>query len=91
MSRRTLSTSVFVLGIAFTAACFYNVFGDNTEVVASATALACGDQGPGCKTQITLTKRTPFGQTFQIHTPKRTVTVTCRRAAIFVGPYSCGL
>ena len=91
MSRRTLSTLVFVAGIGFSAACLYNVLGDNAAVVEDAKGLACGELGPTCTVKTTYMTRTPFGQTFQMHTPKRSVTVTCRRAAIFVGPWSCGL
>ncbi len=91
MSRRTLSVIVFAAGIGFSAACLYNVLGDNTAVVADAKRVACGDQGPDCNAKFSHMARTPFGQTFQMHTPKRTVVVTCRRAAIFVGPWSCEL
>lgn len=91
MSRRTLSTLVFAAGIAFSAACFYNVLGDNTAVVADAQKVACGDLGADCKAKITYMSRTPIGQTFQITTPKRSVEVSCRRAAILVGGWSCGL
>ncbi len=91
MSRRTLSTIVFAAGIGFTAACLYNVFGDNAAVVEDAKTVACGDLGPTCTVKTSYMTRTPFGQTFQMHTQKRSVTVSCRRAAIFVGPWSCGL
>ncbi len=91
MSRRTLSTLVFAAGIGFSVACFYNVLGDNTAVVADAKSIACGDLGSDCNAKITHMMRTPFGQTFQITTPKRAVEVSCRRAAIFVGAWSCEL
>jgi len=91
VSRRTLSTLVFALGIAFSAACIYNVIGDNTAVVADAKKLACGDLGADCNAKITYMSRTPLGQTFRINTPKRAVEVSCRRAAILVGGWSCAL
>lgn len=91
VSRRTLSILVFAAGIGFSAACLYNVLGDNTAVVADAKKIACGDLGADCNVKTTYMSRTPFGQSFQMHTPKRSVAVTCRRAAIFVGPWSCEL
>jgi hypothetical protein len=91
VSRRTLSTIVFALGIGFSAACLYNVLGDHTEVLKEANALACGDLGPDCDAKMTRMMKTPISHTYQISTPKRSVEVVCRRAAIFVGPYGCSL
>ena len=82
---------IIVLCVAFCAAAVFNVFSDNAEVERSAAAVACGEQGPNCRAQMTRMERTPFGQTFQMHTPKRTVDVVCRRAYLMVGAYHCAL
>jgi hypothetical protein len=82
---------VFVLCVVFSVASAFNVFSDNSEVEKMAAAVACGEQGPSCRAQLTRLERTPFGQTFGMSTPKRTVDVVCRRAALMVGDYSCKL
>ncbi len=82
---------VFVLCMVFSVASAFNVFSDNSEVEKMAAAVACGEQGPSCRAQLTRLERSPFGQTFGMSTPKRTVDVVCRRAALMVGDYSCKL
>lgn len=82
---------VFFVCIGFSIASGYNVFSDNSEVERMAAAVACGEQGPSCRAQVTRLERLPFGQTFGMATPKRTVDVVCRRAALMVGDYSCKL
>jgi len=82
---------IFFLCVGFSVASAFNVFSDNSEVERMAAAVACGEQGPSCRAQLTRLERTPFGQTFGMATPKRTVDVVCRRAALMVGDYSCKL
>lgn len=82
---------IFLLCVGFSVASAYNVISDNSEVERMAAAVACGEQGPSCRAQVTRIERTPFGQTFGMTTPKRSVDVVCRRAAIMVGDYSCKL
>jgi hypothetical protein len=80
---------VFVLCLVFTVSAVYNVFSDNAAVERMAGAAACGDQGATCNARITRLTRTPFGQTFEMATPKRTVGVKCVRQLVLVGDYSC--
>ncbi|MBK9258314.1 MAG: hypothetical protein IPM54_00580 [Polyangiaceae bacterium] len=89
--KRAGQMTIFLLCVIFSVASAYNVFSDNSEVERMAAAVACGEQGPSCRAQVTRIERTPFGQTFGMQTPKRTVDVVCRRAAIMVGDYSCKL
>jgi hypothetical protein len=87
--KRAGQISVFVLCLVFTVSAVYNVFSDNAAVERMASAVACGDQGPTCNARITRLTRTPFGQTFEWATPKRTVGVKCVRQLVLVGEYSC--
>jgi hypothetical protein len=82
---------IFILCVAFSVAALYNVMSDNAEVERMAAAVACGEQGPNCRAQMTRMERTPFGQTFEMVTPKRTVDIVCRRAYLMVGDYACKL
>jgi hypothetical protein len=82
---------IFILCVAFSVAALYNVMSDNAEVERMAAAVACGEQGPNCRAQMTRMERTPFGQTFEMVTPKRTVDIVCRRAYVMVGDYACKL
>jgi hypothetical protein len=89
--KRAGQIAVFVLCVAFAVAAGYNVFADSAEVERLAIAVACGEQGPSCRVELSRHERTPFGQTFGIITPKRTVDVVCRRSLLMVGEYRCGL
>jgi len=89
--RRYVSAAVFLICIVLSVAGMINVFADNADVIRMANEVACGDQGATCRAQMTRMERTPFSQTFEIVTPKRTVDVRCRRAAIFFGNYTCAL
>jgi hypothetical protein len=40
---------------------------------------------------MTRMERTPFGQTFEFTTAKRTVDVRCARAFVLLGEYTCRL
>ena len=89
--KRAGQTIVFLLCVVFSVASAVNVFSDNTEVERMAAAVACGEQGPNCRAQVTRLERTPFGQTFGMQTSKRSLDVVCRRSAIMVGEYNCKL
>lgn len=89
--KRAVQLSLFVLCVLFSAGAVYNVFSDNAEVEQGARAVACGDQGASCSPQLTRMERTPFGQTFEFVTAKRTVGVRCTRAFVLAGAYACAL
>jgi hypothetical protein len=89
--KRAVQVSIFVLCVLFSVSAVYNVFSDNTEVEAKGRVVACGDQGPSCSATMTRMQRTPFGQTFEFVTPKRTVGVKCTRSAVLFGEYACAL
>jgi hypothetical protein len=87
--KRYGSTVLTIVCIAVAALGLFNVYADNDAVVQDAQRTACGPSGPACGAQVTSQERTPFGQTFTVHTPTGSVGVTCRRSAILVGGYSC--
>ena len=89
--KRFLQIAIFLLCVLFSVAAVYNVVSDNAEVERMASAVACGDQGARCSPQMTRLERTPFAQTFEYVTAKRTVGVRCSRAFVMVGEYSCAL
>ena len=80
-----------VLSVVFllaTLLALYNVYGDNTELLASAERLACGTQ---C-VRLLRAQRTPIEQSFTFQTslqPARTLDVRCQRALLLVGDYAC--
>jgi hypothetical protein len=82
---------IFFICLAFSVCAAYNVMSDNFHVQRMAGEVACGTQGKECPARMTRMERTPFGQTFEMVTPKRTVDVICRRELIMVGDYSCRL
>lgn len=79
---------VIVLCLVFSASALYNVFSDNREVEALAARAACGDAA-ACEPRLVELARTPFGQSMRYVVGKAEVPVTCRRAAVLVGPYAC--
>lgn len=89
--KRAVQLSFFAVCLIFSAGAVYNVFSDNVEVEQRARAVACGDQGASCSPQMTRMERTPFGQTFEFVTAKRTVSVRCTRGLVLAGGYACGL
>ncbi len=89
--KRAGQISIFVLCVAFSVGAVVNVMMDNADVERAAAAVACGEQGPSCRAQVTRLERTPFGQTFEMVTAKRTVDVVCRRAFVMAGEYACKL
>jgi hypothetical protein len=67
----------------------YNVYSDNSEVVKSAQALACG--AAPC-VRLLRAERTPLRQSFTFQTslkPARTRDVSCERAYVLLGEVSC--
>lgn len=80
-----------LLSVAFllaTILALYNVYGDNTELLARAERLACGTR---C-VRLLRAQRTPIEQSFTFQTslqPARTLDVNCRRALLLVGDYAC--
>ncbi|WP_437604105.1 hypothetical protein [Sorangium sp. So ce590] len=100
--KRFIQLALFALCVAFSFSAAYNVFSDNAEVERSAALVACGEDGGSlapdprraggdCRAQMTRLERTPFGQTFEFTTAKRTVGVRCERALVLAGEYSCKL
>ena len=85
--RGALRIGFMVLSIALVVASFVNVFGDDDAQRKEAEAIACPGVCPN-GTQIAI-QRTPFSETVAYTMPKSSVTVSCSRAAIFVGPWSC--
>jgi len=87
--KRAGQTLFFLACVLFTIAAAYNVMADNAEVIALASESACRGQARTCRAQMTRMERTPFGQTFELATPKSKVEVRCVRALLFVGEYTC--
>jgi hypothetical protein len=84
MLSKLLSASLLVA----TLLALYNVYGDNTELLARAEQLACGTR---C-VRLLRAQRTPIEQSFTFQTslqPARTLEVHCRRALYLVGDYAC--
>jgi len=89
---RAIRHGATVLCLAASAAAAYNVFSDNTDVEKEAERAACGGDGSAvCHPQMSRSERSPFAQTFELSTSKRTVEVKCARAWILVGDYACTL
>ena len=77
-----------VLLLLATLLALYNVYGDNTELLAHAERLACG--GPCVR--LLRAQRTPIEQSFTFQTslqPTRTLDVRCQRALLLIGAYAC--
>ncbi|MBI4700294.1 MAG: hypothetical protein HY744_03845 [Deltaproteobacteria bacterium] len=89
MKGRFFSVLFLLLCLTFTGLALYNVYSDNAAVLRLAEEAACGSQGKQCSARMSRMERTPFSQTFEIATPKRTVDVRCVRAFYMVGEYSC--
>jgi hypothetical protein len=80
-ARLALAIACVVVSVA----ALLNVFANNDEVLAKAKQVACGDQS--CS--LTRMDRTPFAQTFELHTTRSAISVRCARSAIFFGEYTC--
>ena len=78
-----------VLLLLATIVAVYNVYGDNSDVMASAQRLACGSSP--CL-RLLRAERTPLKQSFTFQTrlqPAQTREVSCERAYLLVGQVSC--
>ncbi|WP_437642129.1 hypothetical protein [Sorangium sp. So ce854] len=100
--KRFVQLALFVLCVAFSASAVYNVFSDNADVERRAALVACGEDtaagapegrrpSADCRARMTRLERTPFGQTFEFTTAKRTVDVRCERAFVLAGEHRCEL
>ena len=69
----------------------YNVYSDNSELLAHAQTLACG--ADSC-VKLLRAERTPTQQSFTFQTnlsPSRSRDVRCTRALLLVGAYECSI
>ena len=87
--KRAGQTLFFLLCLVFSVSAAVNVLGDNAEVEAMASVVACAGEGPTCHPQMTRMERTPLAQTFDLVTAKHKVTVRCARSLLLVGDYAC--
>jgi hypothetical protein len=88
VKKKVTSTIVLALCVVITLATVVNVFGDNQDVIEKAEKAVCWNVDK-CKYAKTQMVRTPLGQTFTFEAAGKSVEVTCRRAAIIFGEYSC--
>lgn len=86
--KNVVSIVVFLICAVITLSTVMNVFGDNSDVEAKAKTAACWDT-KDCKYAKRAMLRTPLGQTFTYEGGGRSFDVTCRRAAIVFGDYTC--
>ena len=88
MKKKASSIIIFAICVVITLATVVNVFGDNSDVIAKAEAAVCWNKDK-CSYAKTAMVRTPLGQSFTFVGGGKEVGVTCRRAAIVFGEYSC--
>lgn len=88
MKKKATSIIVLALCVLITVASAVNVFGDNQDVIDKAKKAVCWNEDE-CKYAMTSMVRTPFGQSFTFEAGGKSVDVSCRRAAIIFGEYSC--
>lgn len=82
-------TALSALLLLATVLAVYNVYGENSDVVKTAEALACGSSP--C-VRLLRAERTPVKQSFTFQTslsPPRTREVSCERAYLLVGSFAC--
>ena len=93
-----LRVTIVVLCLAVTGLGYQNSNGDNSDVLPIATRAACDGGAPSCTASLGQTARSSFGHEYLFHvlgvkdgTPgiKRDVVIECKRAAIFIGDWSC--
>jgi hypothetical protein len=77
-----------VMVVAVSIGCVINVFSDDAAVRSAAEAVAC-PRGGCTKASSMRIERTPLAETVEYTMPGGVITVTCSRAAVLVGPYSC--
>jgi hypothetical protein len=76
-----------VVAVLVSVCAFNNVYGDDAAVRSDAEGVACPR---GCGNTVSVkVDRSPLAETIQFTTSKGTLTVSCSRAAILIGPYSC--
>ncbi len=85
MFRPIVSVMLLVLSVLG----LLNVYGDNADVVTQARAVAC----PGCDLNQIREGRSPIAQKFefQMDHSSQIARVTCQRALVLIGDYSCVL
>ncbi|MDC3958507.1 hypothetical protein [Polyangium jinanense] len=87
---RSAASLLFTVALlAATGAALYNVYGVSVEVEALASEAACQGQAQPCKAQFTFWERSPIAHTFTMQTPSGAHPVTCQRAYILFGAYTC--
>ncbi len=94
-SRQLIRPVISVLLLGLTVLGLVNVYGDHSEVESLAKSVACG--GSECPTQLTRVDRNPLAHNYDLVTkpksaksaPSVTVSVSCRRAYILLGEWSC--
>ena len=93
-----LRVTIVVLCLAVTGLGYQNSSGDNSEVVALATKAACDGGAPDCTASLGQTARSSFGHEYLFRVLgakggtrgiQRDVVIECKRAAIFVGDWTC--
>jgi hypothetical protein len=88
VSRKLPSIIFGILAVIVTLSTVMNVFGDNSDVIRMAESQVCQNKAK-CSYAKTSVARTPIGQYVSFSDGKSTLEVTCRRAAIAFGDYSC--
>ena len=88
MQKKITSFIILALCVVVTLATILNVFVDNKEVIAMAEKATCANAA-ACTRAMTSMQRTPLGQTFTFQGDSKSIEVTCRRAYIAFGDYSC--
>jgi hypothetical protein len=84
---RAVRILLAIAAVLISIGCFRNVYGDDAKVRSEAEAAACPRGCP--KASSVQVERSPFAETIVYAMPGGNVTVTCSRAAILAGPYSC--
>ncbi len=88
--KRVIRPAISALIIGATALGLYNVYSDNSDVIALAESVACGKEK--CAIQMTRQERNPFAQSFAFQTSVKnqsTVEVRCVRSMYLLGEYDC--
>jgi len=93
--RQLVRPIISVLLLGLTVLGLVNVYGDHSEVEVLAKSVACG--GTDCPTQLTRVDRNPLSHSYDLvakpkgpkNTPSLTVSVSCQRAYVLVGAWSC--
>jgi hypothetical protein len=85
--RKVVRLGLGILAIGVTICAAINVYGDDAKVRSDAEAVACPR---GCTKATSVSyERSPVAETVTYMNPGGTIRVTCMRAAVLIGPYSC--